>query len=131
MKRINVEEKAVEFEKHFKIASISRCDWLEIYDDKLVFIEETVYIDTPDYIKETRSIVKKMAGSFAIAVWLAERENDPEILSKRRFFVVEVTLTEDTKAARARFARVLRAMLNYMEKHKNGFYNEVSFTPSR
>ncbi len=84
-------------------------------------IEETTYIDKDllkkdVYESEVNEIVKKMWGSFAIAVW--HWHDKPYFLSKKRYFVLKVQV-------KPRFERVLAKLLKEVRKFKNGAYDDI------
>ena len=119
--RLNFEEIAHEFQSYFKTRSISHCDFIEVSDEEIAMIEETRYITKnllkkETYEAEVREVVKKMWGSFSIALWYWKENR--EILFKKRFFVLKVLVNPG-------FERVLAQLLRDVRKFKNGAYDDV------
>ncbi len=119
--KLNFERIADRFQSYFRTKSISHCDLVEVLGDSVIMIEETVYIDKnllkkDVYDKEVTEIVKKMWGSLAIAVWYWSEE--PEVLSKKRYFVLKVKVNPG-------FERMLDQLIKDVRKFKDGAYDEV------
>ena len=119
--RYDFEEIAEEFQLYYRTKSISHCDFAEINESEVVMVEETIYInknllDDKVYESEVREIVKKMWGSYAIAVWRWYRE--PDKLSGKRYFVLKVEV-------KRRFERKLSQLIKDVRKFKNGAYDDV------
>jgi len=68
------------------------------------------------YESEVNEIVKKMWGSFAIAVW--HWHDKPYFLSKKRYFVLKVQVKPG-------FERILAKLLREVRKFKNGAYDDI------
>lgn len=119
--RLNFEEIADEFQSHFRTRSISHCDFVEVVGDRVIMVEETRYIDKDllerdVYDAEIIEMVKKMWGSFAIAVWRWSEK--PEMLSKERYFILKVKVKPG-------FERTLAQLIKDVRKFKNGAYDDV------
>ena len=119
--RYDFEEIAEEFQLYYRTKSISHCDFAEINESEVAMVEETIYInknllDDKVYESEVREIVKKMWGSYAIAVWRWYRE--PDKLSGKRYFVLKVEV-------KRRFERKLSQLIKDIRKFKNGAYDDV------
>jgi hypothetical protein len=110
------------FTNNFKISPISHCDILEFKDNKIVLIEESLYInknllDDAVYKKEVIEVVRKMWGSFAILLWYID---DKKVFKKEKIFILKAKIDK-------RFVKILGKLIGEVKKYKNGAYSDVMF----
>ncbi|NPA34996.1 MAG: hypothetical protein GXO48_08730 [Chlorobi bacterium] len=121
MKKLDFEAISEMFREFYKISTISHCDFLEIDNDELKLIEETLYInkdllDKNVYDNELAELVKKMWGAFSILVWYLE----PNMFRKRKVFILRVKINP-------KFSRVLAQLNREIRRFKNGAYADILF----
>jgi hypothetical protein len=110
------------FHRNFKISPISHCDKLIFDKNKILLIEETVYINkdllnSNNYNKEFAEIVKKMWGSFSILLWYIDNK---KLFKKDKIFILKAKIDK-------RFIKILSKLIRDLKKYKNGAYTEVKF----
>jgi len=125
--KLNFEEVAERFSVYLRQPSVSHCDWVEINEEEILFIEETDYsskdfADPRVYSEEVIENVKKMWGSYAILLWYLQRNSNLETLKgKRKLYIISLKQIDN------RTSRILSNLLKTLERYKNGIIDEVGY----
>lgn len=132
----NFEEIAKDFERYYKIASISHCDELKIEEDKnsVLLVEKTCVINqdllnSKKYRKQLEELVKKMWGSLVILIWYDLQKsnftlNSSLVYKRKRIFKVVFEIERKN----AKFLKgILPQLRDDLLKYKNGAYNDIEF----
>ena len=121
---VDFETTSENFQNSLRIDSVSHCDKLEITNNCVVLIEETVYIDKNlidknIYRNEISELIKKMWGSFAILLWYSIKDiQDETLLRRKRIFLVQVKVKK-------RYVKILSKLVRELKRHKNGAYLDI------
>ncbi len=136
IRELNFEEVANNFSQEFNsgnpnISTVSRCDYIIINNEDVLFIEET-NLEAKDlmnpnvYAEEVIENIKKMWGSMAVFVWyVSNNELFDEVRGKDRIYVL---LLEEVSG---RTVRILSNMIKTLIKYRNGGFADVKFIQVR
>ena len=133
MEKLNFEEIADKFSNEINksnpnMSSISRCDWVVINNNEIIFIEETslenkdLYNPTK-YRKEIIENVKKMWGSFSIFTWYFLKINKFETFSG----IDRIYLIYFKKDIDNRLKRTLANLMKSLKKYKNSSFSDIKY----
>ncbi len=130
--RFNFEEIADIFSKELNNGiTISRCDFLEITNDAILFREETDLsvkdlLKPKEYTKQVRENVKKMWGSLVFFIWYVDKEciDTNLIKNRRKIYLLDLSKARNPSQF-AKTARALSNMLKELQKFKNGGIDEI------
>ena len=130
--RLNMERVANRFSKEWnKGTTISRCDFLEITDEAILFIEETDLstkdlLKPKEYTSQIQENVKKMWGSFAVLIWYTNKGciDFQLIKNKRKIYILDLSNARNPSQFN-KTARALSNMLKILHKFKNGGIDEI------
>ena len=132
MERLNFEEIADEYSEEINspnpnMSKISRCDWLIIEDDKILFIENTDLtkkdlLNPNKFSKEVIENVKKMWGSLSVFSWYFSKHQHLEKVSgKDRIFILFLE-EENPKTI-----RMLGNLMKALRKYRNSSFSDVMY----
>jgi len=131
-KKLDFEKIADCFSERFNsgssnMSAISRCDYVIIKDDKILFIEKT-NLEEKDlanpkvYAEEIIENVKKMWGSMSVFVWYVLENNMlDKIKGKDRIYLL---LLEEVSGRTARF---VSNMIKTLIKYRDSGFSDVKF----
>jgi predicted CopG family antitoxin len=124
---VDFETTSENFQNSLRIDSVSHCDKLEITNNCVVLIEETVYIDKNlidknIYRNEISELIKKMWGSLSVFSWYFSKHQHLEKVSgKDRIFILFLE-EENPKTI-----RMLGNLMKALRKYRNSSFSDVMY----
>ena len=112
-----------------KVTSLSRCDYVLITEEKIIFVEET-NLSSKDLAnlrvitKEVIENVKKMWGSLVVFTWYSSYNIciSEYAKGKERIYVILIDSID------GRTARFLSNMIKTLHKYRDGAFLEIRFS---
>lgn len=112
-----------------KVTSLSRCDYVLITEEKIIFVEET-NLSSKDLAnlrvitKEVIENVKKMWGSLVVFTWYSSYNIciSEYAKGKERIYVILIDSID------GRTARFLSNMIKTLHKYRDGAFSEIRFS---